>query len=64
MDKLYTIHELTGVALARALDETRESDFLPEEKTTDEELIAYNEWIGAVYNHDGSLADYMPELYA
>ena len=61
--KLYTIYELTGEALARALAETREADFLEEEHATDADVIAYNESMCAVYNQDGSFVDYMPELY-
>ena len=63
MGKLYTIYELTGEALARALAETREADFLEEEHATDADVIAYNEQIGAIYNQDGSFVDYIPELY-
>ena len=63
MGKLYTIYELTGEALARALAETREADFLEEEHATDADVIAYNESMCAVYNQDGSFVDYIPELY-
>ena len=60
---MYTIHELKGEALEKALRETKEADFENETVTRDD-LIAYNALMGAVYSETGELLDCWQEMYA
>ena len=60
---MYTIHQLKGEALEKALRETKEADF-ENETVTREDLIAYNERTGAVYSETGEFLDYCQGMYA
>lgn len=60
---MYTIHQLKGEALEKALRETKEADF-EGETVTREDLIAYNERTGSVYSETGEFLDYCQEMYA
>lgn len=55
--KMYTIHELTGSALIKALNDTREAEEFSAEETL-EELIAFNDMTGSLYDAYGEFVTY------
>ena len=55
--EMYTIHELKGEALIRALNDTREAEDFSADESLDE-LIAFNDMTGALYDIYGDFVTY------
>lgn len=62
-EKYYTIYELIGDALEKALTDTREAEFDDIDAITREDLIDYNRMTGAVYESNGEFVDYDIRFY-
>ena len=61
-EDMFTIHELRGKALEKALQDTKEAEFDGEEVSV-QTLVDYNEMTGAVYNENGDFIAYCIEKY-
>lgn len=61
-ESMFTIHELRGKALEKALRDTREAEFDGEEVSV-QTLVDYNEMTGAVYSETGEFIAYCIEKY-
>ena len=60
---VFTIDELTGDALEKALVDTKVAEFDNSDEVTREDLIEYNRMTGAIYESNGEFVDYDIRYY-